>query len=122
VYLDDILIFSKSEEKHQTHVRLVLDILRREKFYVTKAKSKFAQTEIQYLGHIVNAKSIRPDPKKVSAVQSWPVPKNVHNVRFFLGLCNYFRKFIDHFHSSASYKLDKKFGGLGLNRTVSRCF
>src|SRR3569833_1500206 len=101
VYLDDILIFSKSEEEHQAHVRLVLDVLRREQLYVTKAKSRFAQTEIQYLGHIVNAQGIRPDPKKVSTVQSWPVPKNVHDVRSFLGLCNYFRKFIDHYSSIA---------------------
>ena len=101
VYLDDILIFSNSEEEHQAHVRMVLDVLRHQKFYVTKAKSKFAQTEIQYLGHVVNAQGIRPDPKKVSAVQSWPVPQNVHDVRSFLGLCNYFRKFIDHYSSIA---------------------
>ena len=101
VYLDDILIFSRSEEEHKAHVRLVLDVLRREQFYVTKAKSRFAQTEIQYLGHIVNAQGIRPDPKKVSAVQSWLVPNNVHDVRSFLGLCNYFRKFIDHYSSIA---------------------
>ena len=75
--------------------------MQREKFFVTKAKSKFAQTEIQYLGHIVNAQGIRPDPKKVSAVQSWPVPQNVHDVRSFLGLCNYFRKFIDHYSEKA---------------------
>ena len=101
VYLDDILIFSKSEEEHEAHVRMVLDVLRREKFFVTKAKSRFAQTEIQYLGHIVSAQGIRPDPKKVSSVQSWPVPKNVHDVRSFLGMCNYFRKFIDHYSTKA---------------------
>ena len=101
VYLDDILIFSRSEEEHQAHVRLALQVLQREKFFVTKAKSRFAQTEIQYLGHIVNAQGIRPDPKKVSAVQSWPVPQNVHDVRSFLGLCNYFRKFIDHYSGKA---------------------
>ena len=101
VYLDDILIFSKTEAEHQGHVRLVLEILQREKFYASKAKSSFAQTEIQYLGHIVSAYGIRPDPKKVRAVQSWPVPKNVHNIRSFLGLCNYFRKFIDHYSTVA---------------------
>ena len=101
VYLDDILIFSKTEAEHQAHVRLVLEILRREKFFASQAKSRFAQTEIQYLGHIVNAQGIRPDPKKVSAVQSWPVPQNLHDIRSFLGLCNYFRKFMDHYSSVA---------------------
>ena len=101
VYLDDILIFSRTEAEHRAHVRLALEVLQREKFFVAKAKSKFAQKEIQYLGHVVNAQGIRPDPKKVLAVQSWPVPKNVHDVRSFLGLCNYFRKFIHQYSSIA---------------------
>ena len=101
VYLDDILIFSRTEAEHQAHVRLVLEVLQREKFFVSQSKSSFAQEEIQYLGHIVNSQGIRPDPKKVSAVQSWPVPKNVHDVRSFLGLVNYFRKFIDQYSSIA---------------------
>jgi hypothetical protein len=65
VYIDDILIFSKSEAEHQAHVRLVLKVLKREKFYVCKAKSSFAQTEIKYLGHIVNKQGIRLDPRKL---------------------------------------------------------
>jgi hypothetical protein len=94
VYIGDILIFSKSEAEHQAHVRLDLEVLKRERFFVCKAKSSFAQSEIKYLGHIVDKQGIRPDPKKVEAVQTWPVPKNVHDVRSFLGLVNYFRKFI----------------------------
>jgi hypothetical protein len=101
VYIDDILIFSKSEAEHQAHVRLVLKVLKREKFYVCKAKSSFAQKEVKYLGHIVDKQGIRPDPKKVEAVQTWPVPKNVHDVRSFLGLVNYFRKFIEHYSEIA---------------------
>jgi hypothetical protein len=99
VYIDDILIFSKTEAEHQAHVhlRLVLDVLKREKFYVCKTKSGFAQKEIKYLEHIVDRQGIHPDPKKVKAVQTWPVPKNVHDVRSFLGLVNYFRKFIEHY-------------------------
>jgi hypothetical protein len=73
VYIDDILIFSKTEAEHQAHVLLVLDVLKREKFYVCKAKSGFAQKEIKYLGHVVDKQGIRPDPKKVEAVQTWPV-------------------------------------------------
>ena len=68
VYLNDILIFSKTEAEHQAHVRLVLEILQREKLYASKVKSSFAQSEIKYLGHIVSARGIRTDPKKVSAV------------------------------------------------------
>jgi len=101
VYIDDILVFSKTEAEHQAHLRIVLDLLRQEKFYVCKAKSMFAQTEVRYLGHIVDSEGIRPDPKKVEAVQSWPVPKNVSDVRSFLGLCNYFRKFMDHYSEVA---------------------
>jgi hypothetical protein len=101
VYIDDILIFSKTEAEHQAHVRLVLEMLKREKFYVCKAKSSFAQKEIKYLGHIVDKQGIRPDPKKVEAVRTWPVPKNLHDVRSFLGLVNYFRNFIDHYSEIA---------------------
>jgi hypothetical protein len=95
------LIFSKTEAEHQAHVRLVLEVLKCEKFYVCKAKSSFAQKEIKYLGHIVNEQGIRPDLKKVEAVQTWPVPKNVHDVKSFLGLVNYFRKFIEHYSEMA---------------------
>jgi hypothetical protein len=101
VYIDDIMIFSKTEAEHQAHVRLVLEVLKREKFYVCKAKSSFAQKEIKYLGHIVNEQGIRPDPKKVEAVQTGPVPKNVHDVKSFLGLVNYFQEFIEHYSEIA---------------------
>ena len=97
VYIDDILIFSKTEAEHQAHVRLVLEVLKREKFFVCKAKSSFAQQEIKYLGHIVDKHGIRPDPKIVEAVQTWPVPRNVHDVRSFVRLVNYFAKFIEHY-------------------------
>jgi hypothetical protein len=80
-------------------VRLVLEVLKRERFFVCKAKSSFAQSE--YLGHIVDKQGIRPDPKKVEAVQTWPVAKNVHDVRSFLGLVNYFRRFIEHYSEIA---------------------
>jgi hypothetical protein len=95
------MIFSKSEAEHQAHVRLVLEVLKSEKFYICKAKSSFAQKEVKYLGHIVDKQGIRPDPNKVEAVQTWPVPKNVHDVRSFLGLVNYFQKFIEHYSKIA---------------------
>jgi hypothetical protein len=101
VYIDDNLFFLQSEAEHQAHVRLVLEVLKREKFYVCKAKSSFAQKEVKYLGHIVDKRGICPDPRKVEAVQTWPIPKNVHDVRSILGLVNYFRKFIEHYSEIA---------------------
>jgi hypothetical protein len=95
------MIYSRSAEEHKLHVRQVLKLLRSNRFYVCKAKSSFASEETKFLGHVVSAKGIRPDPKKVAAVQEWPVLKNVHDVRSFLGLVNYFWKFIDHFASLA---------------------
>jgi hypothetical protein len=92
VYIDDILIFSRIEAEHQAHVWLVLEVLKREKFFVCKAQSSFAQKEVKYLGHIVDKQGIRPGPNKVEAIQTWPVPKNVHDVCSFLGLVNYFRE------------------------------
>jgi hypothetical protein len=74
-----------------------MDVLKREKFYVYEAKSTFAAKEIIFLRHIVNSEGICPDPKKVEVVQNWPVPKNVHEVRSFLRLANYFRNFISHY-------------------------
>jgi hypothetical protein len=102
VYLDDKLIYSKSAEEHQAHVRLVLKTLQRKKFYVCEAKSSFANSETRFLSHVVSAEGIRPDPKKVKSVQDWPVPKNVHDVRSFGGLVNYFRKFIKDFATLAA--------------------
>jgi hypothetical protein len=99
-YLDNVLIYFRTEEEHKAHVRLDLDVLKREKFYVCKAKSTFAAEEIKFLEHTVNFEGICPDPKKVEVVQNWPVPKNVHEVRSFLGLANYFRKFISHYSES----------------------
>ena len=102
VYLDDILIYSKTAEEHQQHVRMVLETLRQQRFYVCESKSSFANSETRFLGHVVSAEGIRPDPKKVASVQDWPVPKNVHDVRSFMGLVNYFRKFIKDFATLAA--------------------
>ena len=94
VYLDDILIFSKTKEDHVRHVQLVMAALREQKFYLRLHKCAFGRSEVAYLGHIVGREGLKPDPKKVSAVADWPVPKDIHQLRSFLGLTNYFRKFI----------------------------
>ena len=94
VYLDDIVIFSKNEAEHYKHLRIVLQLLREHKLYANLAKCKFVQPELQFLGHVVGAQGLRVDPKKVSIVQDWPVPKTRTELQQFWGLANYFRKFI----------------------------
>ena len=94
VYMDDILIFSDSKEEHLEHLRKVLTTLREEDFYCKLAKCEFMKTEINYLGHVVDEHGLRPGPMKVKAVEDWKEPESVHELRSFLGLCNYFRRFI----------------------------
>ena len=74
IYIDDILIFSKSEEEHIGHVQHVLKKLHQNKLFAKLSKCDFAKDKIEYLGHIVSAQGIHPDPKKVSAIKDWPRP------------------------------------------------
>ena len=94
VYLDDIVIYSCSEEDHMLHLKIVLGLLRKHKLYAKLFKCKFVQSELKFLGHIISAKGIQVDPAKVSIVKDWPVPKSKHDMQKFLGLTKYFRKFI----------------------------
>ena len=94
IYLDDILIFSKTPEEHVQHLREVLSILRANKLYAKLSKCDFNMPQVLYLGHIVSKDGLSPDPKKVATVQDWPVPKDIHELNSFTGLTNYFRTFI----------------------------
>ena len=94
VYLDDIIIYSRTKEEHMKHVQLVLDRLKEHQFYLRLHKCAFGRAEVTYLGHVVGRDGLKPDPKKTSAVADWPVPSDLHQLRSFLGLTNYFRKFI----------------------------
>jgi hypothetical protein len=94
VYLDDILIYSKTAEEHFAHLRQVLQILRHEKLFAKMKKCTFFEKETHFLGHVVGRDGIRADPAKIAAVQDWPVPQSASHVRSFLGLTNYFRRFI----------------------------
>ena len=80
VYLDDILVFSKNAAEHLQHLREVLDVLRKHKFYCRLPKCHFNQLEISYLGHLVSEEGIRPDPEGVEKVKSWPEPQCVKHV------------------------------------------
>ena len=95
--LDDISIFSKTWEDHLEHVREIMEVLQRNQLLCKPSKCVFGATEILYLGHFVSGDSIRPGPKKLAAVEEWPVPKSITQVRSFLGFANYFRRFIPGF-------------------------
>ena len=95
VYLDDILVFSKTPEVHLRHLETVLEILKANSLYCKLKKCDFNKPELKFVGHIVGAKCIRPDPDKLAAVTDWPTPHNLHELRqFLLGFTNYFKKFL----------------------------
>ena len=102
VYLDDILVYSRNPEDHIKHLREVLEILRQQQFYCRLHKCHFNRKEISYLGHLVSEEGIRPDPEGIEKVQNWPVPQCVKHVQQFLGLSNYFRKFIQGYSKMAT--------------------
>src|SRR5579863_3851605 len=90
VYLDDILIYSRTQKEHLGHIRKVLDILRKHKLYAKIKKCDFMTEKVEYTGHYITSEGIMVDPQKVEAVQQWPTPKNVPEVRAFLGFANYY--------------------------------
>ena len=97
VYLDDILIYSNSLEEHLQHLRLVFETLRKHKLYARPVKCVFNQPTVEFCGHLVGQGVVRLLDAKVKAIQEWPQPRNVQEVRQFYGLVNYYRRFIRHF-------------------------
>jgi hypothetical protein len=97
VFFDDILVYSATLAEHIEHLKLVLQLLAKDKWQVKLSKCTFAQQKLTYLGHIISADGIATDPSKIAAVQSWPLPESVKDVRSFLGLAGYYRKFVKNF-------------------------
>ena len=102
VFIDDILVYSKDQEGHDTHLRVVLETLRKEQLYAKLSKCEFWMNEVSFLGHIVSKEGIRVDPKKIKLVVEWKPPRNVTEVRSFLGLAGYYRRFVKGFSMTAA--------------------
>ncbi|KAJ4811165.1 polyprotein [Rhynchospora pubera] len=94
VFFDDILIYSHDMETHKQHLSLALELLRRNQLFAKESKCEFGLREIEYLGHVISEHGVSTDQKKVEAMQRWPTPKNVRELRGFLGLTGYYRRFI----------------------------
>ncbi|XP_075478825.1 uncharacterized protein LOC142519678 [Primulina tabacum] len=98
VSFDDILVFCTNITDHLNHLHLVLDCLRQHSFFAKRSKCSFAQSSIDYLGHIVSVKGVEPDPSKILAIHHWPTPSTVKALRGFLGLTGFYRRFVGYAH------------------------
>ena len=114
VFIDDILIYSKSEEEHKGHLRVVLQRLCDHQLYAKFSKCEFWLKQVGFLGHILSVEGRAVDPSKVKDVLDWLAPTTVSQIRRFLGLAGYYRRFIEGFSKIAKpmtelLKKDKKF-------------
>ena len=110
VYLDDILIFSDSEEEHKEHVKMILDLMKKHNLKLAKKKCEFNQREIEYLGHKLGDGKISPTDQKLKIIKEWERTTNTKEVQSFLGFVNYYHKFIKNFAEIAIplYTLSRK--------------
>jgi hypothetical protein len=106
VYLDDILVFSKTTMEHLKHLATVMQKLQQEKLLINMKKSSFMNTELIYLGFVISKNELRMDPDKVEVIKNWPSPRNIFEVRSFHGLANFYRKFIKNFSGISAAMMD----------------
>ncbi|XP_070048917.1 uncharacterized mitochondrial protein AtMg00860-like [Nicotiana tomentosiformis] len=102
VFIDDILIYSRSKEEHEQHMRVVLQTLQEQKLNANFSKCEFWLKYVAFFGHIVSGKIIKVDPKKIEAVQNWHCPTSATEIRSFLGLAGYYHRFVEGFLSIAA--------------------
>ena len=113
VFIDEILVYSKNEEEHIEHLRLVLEKLREHQLYDKFSKCEFWLKEVGFLGHVISGEGIAVDLTKVASVTEWLAPTSVGEIHSFLGLAGYYRRFIENFSKIAKpmelLKKDTKF-------------
>ena len=123
-YLDDIIIFSKTEEEHLQHLEEIFECLRKAGLKLKLQKCSFFKKHIQYLGHLISDEGIQPLPEKLESIAKMPVPQNVKQVKQFLGLEGYYRKFVPHFSDIARplTQLTQKNEGINWTTECNKCF
>ena len=124
LYLDDILIYSKDLEEHHNQVRNVLQTLINNNLYAKLEKCEFDQNKVEFLGYILSGDGVSTDPKKIKSVEEWPRPENLKDVQRFIGLCNYYRRFVKDFAKTAKplHNLTRKNIKFLLTNECEKCF
>nr|GFB74570.1 putative reverse transcriptase domain-containing protein [Tanacetum cinerariifolium] len=101
VFIDDILIYSNNRKEHEGHLKMILKLLKEEELYAKFLKCEFWLSKVQFLGHVIDSEGIHVDPAKIEAIKDWESPKTPTEIRQFLGLAGYYKRFIEGFSKIA---------------------
>ncbi|GJW89885.1 putative reverse transcriptase domain-containing protein [Tanacetum coccineum] len=101
VFINDILIYSKNQQEHEEHLKSILELLKKEELYAKFSKCEFWIPKVQFLGHVIDSQGIHMDPAKIESIKDWASPKTPTEIRQFLGLASYYRRFIEGFSKIA---------------------
>ncbi|GKF25496.1 putative reverse transcriptase domain-containing protein [Tanacetum coccineum] len=101
VFIDDILIYSKNKQEHEKYLKQILELLKKEELYAKFSKCEFWIPKVQFLGHVIDSEGIHVDPAKIESIKDWTSPRSTTEIRQFLGLAGYYRRFIEGFSKIA---------------------